>query len=145
MGTQARAQKGWFGRNWMWFVPTAGCLTLVIAATLMAGGIFALVLGTLKSSDVYKGALTRAEQNTTLQGEIGLPIEPGFFVSGSINKTILFSRANLSFSVSGPKGKANVYVVARKSAGPWEYSVLTATVQGSGRRIELVASAADSF
>jgi hypothetical protein len=140
-----RARKGWFGRNWMWLVPTAGCLTLAIVIMLVAGGVFALVIGSMKSSDAYKGAVARAQESAALKEEIGTPIEPGFFVTGSINKTLLFSRADLAFSVSGPKGKARVFAVARKSSGPWEYSVLAATIQGSGRRIAIVESASESF
>ena len=47
--------KGWWGRNWKWFLPV-GCLGLIVIAL---GGI-TLVLGIMKSSDVYKESVARA-------------------------------------------------------------------------------------
>ena len=52
--------RGWWGRNWKWFVPT-GCLGMLL---LVAGFVFVIitiVFGALKSSDAYKDALAKAK------------------------------------------------------------------------------------
>ena len=45
--------------------------------------------------------------------------------------------ADLSIPISGPKGKATIYAVAKKSAGEWSYSKLAVKIDSSGETIDL--------
>ena len=60
-------QRSWWGRNWYWVVPV-GCLVPL----LVCGGglvlIFTSALGIIKSSDVYKDALSRAKESPAVPG-----------------------------------------------------------------------------
>ena len=123
------AQPNWWSRNWKWFVPT-GCLTLILLFCLFIALIFSVVMGSIKSSDAYKQAVARARANPTVVEKLGTPIAEGYFVSGNINVQNDSGNADLQIPISGPKGKAVIHAVAVKSAGQWEYSRLTVTIEG---------------
>jgi hypothetical protein len=72
---------------------------------------------------------------------LGAPINEGWFVSGSINVSAGSGDADLSVPISCPKGKGTVYVKAQKTAGRWDYSLMQATIEGSGERIDLLPGA----
>lgn len=122
-------QPSWWSRNWKWFVP-AGCLTLTLLFCLFIGLIFTIVMGSMKSSDAYKQAVAKARANPTIVEKLGTPIAEGYFVTGNINVQNDSGNADLQIPISGPKGKAVIHAVASKSAGKWEYSRLTVTIEG---------------
>jgi hypothetical protein len=121
--------RNWWSRNWKWFVPT-GCLTLVLLFCLFIALIFSIVMGSMKSSDAYKQAVAKARANPTVAEKLGTPIAAGYFVTGNINVQNNSGNADLQIPISGPKGKAVIHAVAIKSAGKWEYSRLTVTIEG---------------
>jgi hypothetical protein len=129
-------RRGWWDRNWKWFVPT-GCLTVLLAGAMFVAGIFALVVGMMRQSDAYGEAMRRARASTQLQAAIGTPMEEGRFVTGSFEESGPSGTASLAIPVSGPRGGATIYVEGRKSAGQWQYDVLVAQLDASGERIEL--------
>lgn len=135
-------KKGWFGRNWKWFIP-AGCLTIIVMIGVFVAAIMVFVFGAIKSSDVYQQALTKARSNTAVTRELGEPIEPGWLVSGSINVSNGAGDANLSIPVSGPKKSGTVYALATKKQGKWEFSTLELEVDGQGRRINLLTPSSE--
>lgn len=122
-------QPGWWSRNWKWFVPT-GCLTLILLFCLFIALIFTVVVGSMKSSDAYKQAVAKAKANPMVVERLGTPLAEGYFVTGNINVHNDSGDADLQIPISGPKGKAVIHAVARKSAGKWEYSRLTITIEG---------------
>ncbi len=134
---QLQPPKNWWGRNWKWIVPT-GCLTML----LMCGGfvalIFSIVLGSLKSSDVYKESVAKAQANPQVTVALGTPVESGFWVSGNINVSGSGGHADLSIPISGPQGSGTIYVTATKSAGQWNYSTMVCEISSSGNRINLL-------
>ncbi len=131
-------QKSWWGRNWIWVVPV-GCLTPL----LLCGGCLGLfvfgIFGALKSSEVYQQAVAKAQASEEVQSAIGEPIVAGTFVSGSIEVSGASGNADLAIPISGPKGSATVYAVAKKSAGRWSYTTLEVEVKGAAGRIDLLA------
>lgn len=139
MYPQPQPQQNWWDRNWKWFVPT-GCLTMV----LMCGGfvtlIFSIVLGSLKSSDVYNESIAKARSNPQVTAALGRPIEPGFWVSGNISVSDGGGNADMVIPISGPNGKGTIYVTATKSAGRWSYSTMVCEIGNSGNRINLLAN-----
>jgi hypothetical protein len=131
-----RYEPNWWQRNWKWFVPV-GCLSALL---LFAGGIALLVtfvFGMMKSSDVYGQAVARAKANPELIATLGSPIVEGYFTSGSIQQSGASGSAELSIPLTGPKGKATIYVEARKSAGEWSFGKLQAEIESSHQRIDL--------
>lgn len=133
---QSRSSPSWLGRNWIWVVPL-GCLTSLVAVVAGVAAIVVLVFGFMKTSDVYQHALQAATSHQAVIEALGEPIEPGWFVSGSINVAGSSGTADISIPIAGPKGHATIFAVARKSAGRWAYDVLEVEVEGRVERINL--------
>ena len=134
-------QPGWLSRNWKWFVPV-GCLTMLGLVVAFVTAIVLIVFGALRSSDAYQTAVARAKANPQVIEALGTPIEDGMFPSGKTNVDGSSGEADLTISISGPKGKANVYAIATKRAGRWTYSTLEAHVEGREDRINLLGDEA---
>jgi len=132
---QALPKKGWWGRNWKWFVPV-GCLGMIVIFVGFVVLVVALVFGAIKSSDAYTQALAAVKASTAVAEALGSPIEPGFVVTGSINVSGPSGDAALAIPISGPKGKGTITVVAKKTAGKWEFTTLEVTVEGSDKPID---------
>src|SRR5215207_3583660 len=74
-------QRGWFARNWKWFLP----LIVIGPIVLCCGGVSAIfggVFGMMKSSEPYKHAVRQAQADPRVTAVLGTPVEPRFFVSG---------------------------------------------------------------
>ena len=135
-----RYEPNWWQRNWKWFVPV-GCLSTLL---LFVGGIvllFTFVFGMMKSSDVYGQAVARAKANPEVIAALGSPIVEGYFTSGNIQQSGASGSAELSIPLTGPKGKATIYVEARKSAGVWSFGKLQIEIESSHQRIDLLTGA----
>ena len=134
----AAPRKGWWGRNWKWFVPLLSAVTLTLFAGFMLL-IFSAVLGMMKSSDAYQQALQAARKDPAVAVALGEPIKEGWFIMGNINVNGPSGEANLQIPISGPKGEGDIYLEATKSAGQWSYSTLLVRVDGSDEPIDLLA------
>ncbi len=127
----------WMDRNWKWFIP----LLVVGSGTVIAVffvAIFAFVFSLMKSSDAYKDAVARAHASVEVQAALGTPIEEGLFVTGNINTSGSSGQADLAIPISGPNGKATIYVIATKSAGAWNFSTLIVEIRDTGERLNLL-------
>jgi TonB family protein len=136
-------RRGWWSRNWKWFVPVS-LVSLLVFGGLIIALIVTVVMGSVKSSVPYTRAMTEAKTNPELVAELGTPIEAGWFVTGSISTSGSGSNADLSIPISGPKGSGTVHVVASKSpfaagTGDWKITVLEAKVNGGSEVINLNA------
>lgn len=70
-------QKGWFGRNWKWFVPTLILVPLFCCCGVPIGGYFLFQDQMIKMSPYYTEPLQLVEQNTAAGEVLGTPIEAG--------------------------------------------------------------------
>jgi hypothetical protein len=135
-------QKGWFSRNWKWFIPV-GCLSVVVmAVAVVAAGIY-FVFGAIKSSDVYQQALAKTRSNPAVVRELGEPIEAGWRISGSINVSNDSGNADVRIPVSGPKKSGAVYATAIKKQGKWDFSTLEVEIEGDTKRINLLTPSSE--
>ena len=130
-------RPGWWARNWKWFVPV-GCLTIVAVFAAFVGAIVVLVAGSMKSSDAYKLAMQKAQNDPRVVQRLGTPIESGMFVGGSINVAGSSGKADLTIPISGPKGKGTIYLDATKFAGEWKFNRLEVGFEGDPNRIDLL-------
>jgi hypothetical protein len=126
--------KSWLRRNWLRLL-----VGLFVCGFLFVSGIMVLVFGAMRSSDVFKESVARAQSNPAVLQRLGTPVKAGFFVSGSINVSGNSGDAGLAVPISGPKGKATVSVTAHKSGGGWNYSLMQVAVDGAAERIDLLA------
>jgi hypothetical protein len=134
-------RPGWWSRNWKWFVPL-GCLTMIGLVVTFVAAIVVIVFGALKSTDVYKDGLARAQKHPAVIEALGSPIDDGLFMSGKTNVTGSSGEADIAVPISGPNGKATLYIVAKKSAGEWTYEQLVVELAKGGQRINLLEDAA---
>ena len=139
VATQGR--PGWWKRNWQWFVPV-GCVSVLMLFATFAASVALIVFGAMKSMDVYKSALARAEEHPSVIEALGSPVKAGFLVSGNTNVNGASGEANLSIPISGPKGKGKIYVAATKSLGQWHYSGLVVEIEKNHQRIDLLRNSA---
>ena len=95
------------------------------------------IMGLIKSSDAYTGALARARSAPAVIDAIGTPIKDGFLVSGNINVSGTTGAADLAIPVSGPKGSASIVIQASKSLGVWHFDHMIVQVDATQQRIDL--------
>ncbi|MEO0475169.1 MAG: cytochrome c oxidase assembly factor Coa1 family protein, partial [Planctomycetota bacterium] len=130
-----KPQKGWFGRNWFWFLPTVILLPLCCCC----GGPIGLMwygMGQVFELPPYKDSVTLAEQNTEVQNALGTPITApsGFmeFVTmmqsgGEFNVETSGGLMILDAKVpiTGPSGTATLSIEAESSDGglTWNYTL----------------------
>ena len=120
-------RKGWFGRNWLWFVPvvllSTGCF-----CCLGCGGIFFGVFQALKSSEPYQMALAHVQNDPEVIGVLGEPIvEAGFVPFGAVEVENDHGTSTLHFQVSGPNGQAWVSSTAVREGGRWQLTFVEVT------------------
>ena len=138
----APPRRGWFRRNWRWFVPTAVLVPILICAGVCAG-FFGVVVAALKSSEPYQTALKRVQADPQVIERLGQPIRDASWVpSGSVNIRNGGGNANLMFKVAGPKGSASVRTEARRIQGKWGTTTLEVTFAGE-KPIPLDTGASD--
>jgi hypothetical protein len=122
---------------WKW--GAIGCLAIIVIGAIGAGVLVLVLFGAIKSTDVYKGAATRAENDPRVIAALGSPITTGFYVAGNVNVNNTRGDADISFPIKGPKGKGTVHAVASRDSSGWSYSELTAT-PANGSPINLMTS-----
>jgi hypothetical protein len=115
----------------------AGIFLLVMVAVV---GLLAFILQMMKSSEPYQHGVQVVTRDARAQQELGTPVKPGYFFSGSVNVSNSSGNADLAIPVHGPKGGGTVYVVAKKSAGQWSYEKLELAVDGQEQRVDLLPS-----
>jgi Cytochrome oxidase complex assembly protein 1 len=118
----------------------AGCLSIAVLFVVFLGSIALIVFSAMKSTDVYKDALARAQAHPSVIEALGSPIKEGFLVSGNTNVNGASGEANLSIPISGPDGKGTIYVAANKSLVRWNYSGLIVEITKTHQRIDLLQS-----
>ena len=125
----------WWSRNWKWVVP-CGCLVLIGVAAAFVGGLVWAVRTAMTSSEAYQLAVERAVRHPAVIETLGEPVEPGWFVSGSVEVTGPAGTADISVPIRGSRGRGTLYVVAEKSAGEWSFERLE--LESGGSRYDLL-------
>ena len=99
--------------------------------------VFFFATSMMKQSEAYKIALARAQANSAVIEAIGSPISQKGIVSGNSNVNGATGEVNLSIPLSGPKGKATLYVEAKKSTDIWLFQTMVVKIEKTGERIDL--------
>lgn len=128
--------RGWFGRNWLWFVPTVIILPILLCGGCIGGSLL-LYLNTVKSSQPYQQALARIRENAELKEKLGEPIEEATaFPNAQWSLDNNRESAKIQFSVKGPKSDGNVEVEAVAVDGSWSFEKLEVALQ-DGTSVDL--------
>lgn len=100
-------------------------------------GMFALLNGAMKGP-AYQQSLENVRSSTALRNQLGTPMEPGYFVLGSISTSGGSGKADLTYTVTGPNGSAKIYVLANKELGAWRITQQVAEPRNASERVPLV-------
>jgi hypothetical protein len=130
------SQQTWIQRHWKGLVVAIIGLVVVSCLALVLS-IVGLVMWSIRQSDVYRMAMTKARQNPEVVRRLGTPIESGWWASGSMNIEGDSGTADFTIPIHGPTQKATMYLDARKRMGEWTFRVLTVKTD-HGERIEVV-------
>jgi hypothetical protein len=134
-------QRSWFERHLVLIVCFAGS----VFVALIALGVFA-VFWSLGESQPVQLALEIARTNPQVVARLGEPIERGKIVTGNLKATGGGNAdAELSFSLSGPKGSGRVNLAATECAREWKFQTLEITFAGYTRATDLLKEASDTL
>lgn len=97
----------------------------VLGIAVFAGALFVSVENMMRSSDIYKIALNRAQTSPCVVGKLGTPITAGFGVTGDISESSSDGSADLEIPLHGPKRKATLAISGSKASGVWTLKTLS--------------------
>ena len=117
-----------------------GCLAILGGLALIAafiGGIFYLIFSSFTSSPVYIQAVNATKNDSRVVQALGEPIQPGWFITGSIEEQGISGDANLVIPISGSRKNGTLYASAREGNGVWQFYTLAVRVDGDNELITL--------
>lgn len=122
-------------QNWQIYLGIGASGLLVTA--LFTFAIFQI----MKSSDAYRISLAQVQSNSVAIDLLGTPIEPGWWMAGSIQVSGPSGSADISYPVHGGKATGTVCVRAAKSMGQWQLGALVLELKPSKQRHNLLGPA----
>ena len=137
--------KGWWGRNWKWFVPV-GCLGILICVVALVAVCAGIGYTMITSSTPYQAAVSAAKSDSRVIAALGSPMKQGLLFSGNIKEKTDWSLAGGNTSsgwaefhiqIHGPKGKGKLHVVGLEANGKWTYQTLTIEIEATKEIIDL--------
>lgn len=123
------------GFRW-WYIPL-GCGGMLALFAAFAVAMFVGIMGMVRESEPYSEGMRLLSADADAGEVLGEPIEPGWFVSGSIETSGSGGRASLAIPVVGAHASGTLYVEANKVAGQWNYAVIELEPEGGGPRIPI--------
>jgi hypothetical protein len=127
-------ERGWFRRNWLWFVPTVLLVVIVVGAGAAYWAMFFRVYGL----EVCQSAMRTIEANEEVCKSLGQPIRTaksptrGCVPSARIEE----GEIDIIWTIVGPNGQAKAHLFARRIMGKWATTVLDVTLP-NGKKVLL--------
>ena len=120
---------------WLWL--GCGCALLAaIAVTIVLVIVFA-VFAAIRSSEPYSDGVKRARADARVHEALGTPVEPGWFVGGSIHSENRSGDCDLTIRLKGSRQNGVLRVVGTRDDGRWTYTKMLVT-PASGPAIDLL-------
>ena len=110
----------------------------VVFGSLGVGGV-TLIARSMKRSEAYQTTLGFLRAAPRIQADLGSPIEDGFLPSGRIATAGATGSADLTISLSGPKGEGRAHVTLERGLAGW--NVTRAEWASAGRVTALAGPA----
>ena len=105
-------------------------IAVVLLIGLFVGGLLAVIFGFLRSSEAYQHGVQVGTTDPRVIAELGAPVKPAWLFSGSVEESGSSGSADLSINLKGSRRNGTLHVVAKKSAGRWNYEVLELRCEG---------------
>ena len=123
--------------KWIWIVLLAVVLPILGCAGLCGGILFLgrgaaekaqeVIKESARSVPPFRIALERVQADSEVKDRLGQPIQESFPAVFNYNEGTGGSSAEFKYSVTGPKGSAQVHVVGEKIDDQWWYRTLDVT------------------
>jgi hypothetical protein len=96
------------------------------------------VMSGIKSSYYYNDAINLLKADSRVVTALGSPVEPGWYVMGSVETSGPGGKANITIPLSGTKTYGTAHLLAEKQLGQWSIKGLVVEVGGTGERIPII-------
>lgn len=93
---------------------------------------------TLKGSFPYKEGVARAQADPRVRETLGEPVQPEWWVNGSLEDRGNHANAHFLIPLRGPRGSGTLDLAASKSQGTWTLGRALLTLEGSGEVLDLL-------
>ena len=131
-----RPERSWWSRNWKWVVPL-GCLTPIVLIGGCFAGIVFFAFSAIRATDLYSDSVRRAQNDPRVIEALGPPVEPGWWVAGTVNVDNDSGEADFSVPLLGTRARGTLDVEGSRDRGEWRYSVMQVRVD-DGPVIDLI-------
>lgn len=138
------SKKSWFQRNWLWFLPSSGCLVLigivlffVSAAFYNFSKVFTDFTDEVTETMPIDRPMQRASEYDYVTSKLGEPLR--FVETRATNYQIFNGKKEVTSEtlIEGPKGTAILYLTGKKTKEIWRYSSMYLVLTESGEDINL--------
>ncbi|WP_164009599.1 cytochrome c oxidase assembly factor Coa1 family protein [Pyxidicoccus trucidator] len=131
-------QRGWWSRNWKWFVPVGGCLGLVASCGCLGAILVGVGFSSLSKLGAYTEAVAIATSDAEVRRALGTPIDTGLPKQSSVSSNNGRTDARFTIPLDGPEADALLRVDAsqQEDGAEWKYRTLTVELE-DGSLIDL--------
>jgi hypothetical protein len=109
----------------VWVQVTIAIVAFLALVAIFIGLAFCGIEKMMRSSDVYKMALSRAQSSPCVTDKLGAPIAAKWMISGNISENNGGGSANFELPIYGPHGQGELDVSATRSGGAWTITSLS--------------------
>jgi len=128
-------RRGWFRRNWRWFVP-ALLLTIVVVG---GGALYWALFIRVYNLEVCQSAMRTIGADKGMQESLGQPIKNVLWPSQESMPSFRIEKEEIDirWSIVGSKGQvARAHLFAKRRQGKWDTVVLEVTPTG-GKKVSV--------
>jgi hypothetical protein len=125
--------RGWFARNWKWFLPVLLLLVIVVGG----GGFVCWQYQKVFGNEAYQQAMSKILENKEIKASLGEPIKtlylnPAPSIRQESNET------NILWTIVGSSQKqAKVHIFQRLMGGKWE-TIIAEVALPEGKKVSLI-------
>lgn len=118
-------EKHWGRRNWKWLVPITALLIGIITLLSLTSGLTSFAQAYTEPA-LYENALEKARQNEKVIEVLGLlqPVDKLTILEGNVVYTNDNKAVDLTFRITGSKGKGKMDISAVRKNNNWEYQLI---------------------
>ena len=134
-------EKSWWQRNWKWILPIGIILFLVsIVLTLSIDGNPTDILQAYNEDLLYKNAIDKANSNERVIEVIGKidDLDQLAILEGSSKYSNNNNSIEITFRVTGDKGKGKMDISADKNGSEWEYKKISIRIKEPNEEIKII-------